>query len=169
MRPHFEIPVSDDGPAVLAHLNDLLAEPDAPFMGQVLTQHAYLRLPYDQRTMLSPNLDLELLTDADGETVLHGRFSPHPSVWTGFIAIFATLGMIGLGGLFYGLAQLTVQETPWAMLAAPISLALIAFVYGGAFIGQGLSTDQMYALRAFVEGVGREVGERSGSAAFAPD
>ncbi len=161
MRPHFEMPVTDDGSAVFARLNDLLAEPKAPFMGHVLPQHAYLRLPRDQRTMLSPNLDLELLTDAHGETILHGRFSPHPSVWTGFLALFATLGLLGLCGLMYGLAQLTVQETPWAMLAAPISVALIAFVYGAAFIGQGLSTDQMYALRAFVERVGQEVGERA--------
>lgn len=163
MRPNFKIPVTGHGRAVLARLNDLLAEPDAPFMGHVLTEHAYLRLPRDQRTMLSPNLDLELLTDAHGETVLHGRFSPHPSVWTGFVAVFATMGLLGLCGLIYGLAQLTVQETPWAMLAAPISLALIAFVYGAAFIGQGLSSDQMYALRAFVERIGQEVAEGSQS------
>lgn len=161
MRPHFKIPVTGVGPAVLARLNDLLAEPGAPFMGSVLTQHAYLRLPRDQRTMLSPNLDLELLTDAQGETILRGRFTPHPSVWTGFVAVFATIGLLGLCGLMYGLAQLTVQETPWAMLAAPISLALIAFVYGAAFIGQGLSSDQMYALRAFVERVVQEVGRGS--------
>ena len=161
MRPHFEIPVTGVGPAIFARLNDLLAEPGAPFTGRVLTPHAYVRLPRDQRTMLSPNLDLELMTDDRGETVLHGRFSPRPSVWTGFLAVFATLGMLGLCGLMYGLAQLTVQETPWAMLAAPISLALIAFVYGAAFIGQGLSSDQMYALRAFVERVAEEVGRSS--------
>ncbi len=47
------------------------------------------------------------------------------------------------------------------MLAAPVSLALIAFVYGAAFIGQGLSVDQMYALRAFVERVVQEEGRKS--------
>jgi hypothetical protein len=37
------------------------------------------------------------------------------------------------------------------MLAAPVSLALIGFVYGAAFIGQGLTVDDMYAMRAFVD------------------
>ena len=63
MRPYFDIPVTGDGLAVLARLKDLLAEPGAPFIGDVLTRHGYLRLPHDQRTMLSPNLDLELMTD----------------------------------------------------------------------------------------------------------
>jgi hypothetical protein len=41
--------------------------------------------------------------------------------------------------------------------AAPVSLALIAFIYGAAFIGQGLSNEEMYELRAFVENTAREV------------
>jgi hypothetical protein len=76
----------------------------------------------------------------------------------GFVAVFFTLGMIGLGGLMYGLAQLTVDETPWALAAAPICLGLIAFVYGAAFIGQGLVQDEMYSMRAWVEGLAKAAG-----------
>jgi hypothetical protein len=37
------------------------------------------------------------------------------------------------------------------MIITPICLALIAFVYGAVFIGQGLSSDQMFNLRSFIE------------------
>jgi len=33
----------------------------------------------------------------------------------------------------------------------PASLALIAFVYGAAIIGQGLASDEMFRMRAFIE------------------
>jgi hypothetical protein len=154
MRPHFEIALADDGRGIMAALKQGLAVPDSPFIGNVLATHAYLRLPRDRRSLLSPNLDLQLL-EQGGEVTLRGRFTPHPSVWMGFMAIFLTLGMIGLAGLMYGLAQLTVEETPWAMAAAPICLGLIAFVYGGAFVGQGLVQDEMYAMRAWVEQLAR--------------
>jgi len=43
------------------------------------------------------------------------------------------------------------------MWSAPVSLALIAFIYDAAFIGQGLSNDEMFELRAFVERTVQEV------------
>jgi len=155
MRPHFEISLLDDGHGVFAALRQALADPGARFIGDVLDTHAYLRIPRAQRSLLSPNLNLQLVDGGQG-TLLRGRFTPHPSVWMGFMAVFFTLGMIGLAGLMYGFAQLTVDETPWVMLAAPISLALIAFVYGAAFIGQGLVQDEMYAMRAWVEELVRD-------------
>ena len=157
MRPHFEIALRDDGRATLGAVREGLAQPDSPFIGDVLATHAYLRLPRDRRSLLSPNLNLQLLEER-GEVSLRGSFTPHPSVWMGFMAVFFTLGMIGLAGLMYGLAQLTVDETPWAMAATPVCLALIAFVYGGAFVGQGLVQDEMYAMRAWVEQLARDSG-----------
>ena len=150
MRPHFEIALPDDGKTLLGAVREELAAPDAPFIGNVLATHAYLRLPRDSRSLLSPNLDLQLLGEG-GKVSLRGRFTPHPSVWMGFMAVFFTLALIGLAGLMYGFAQMTVDETPWAMLAAPICFGLIAFVYGAAYVGQGLVQDEMYAMRAWVE------------------
>jgi hypothetical protein len=150
MRPHFDIPLGDEGSGVFASIRKSLAAPGAIFIGDVLATHAYLRVPRDKRSLLSPNLNLQLVEEG-GEVILRGRFTPHPSVWMGFMAVFFTLGLIGLGGLMYGLAQLTVDETPWALAATPICLGLIAFVYGAAFVGQGLVQEEMYAMRAWVE------------------
>lgn len=160
MRPTFDIVVGDDGQSVLARLREQLDEPGAEFFGQVRSNHAFVRLPEDKSSLLSPHLNLELL-DSPGGTVLHGRFSPHPNVWTGFMAVFFTIGMLGLTGFIYGLSQVMLDGPGWAMWALPLSLALIAFIYGAAFIGQGLSTDEMFELRTFVESIVREVGAGS--------
>jgi hypothetical protein len=156
IRPHFDISLRDDGSAILAAIKAALASSEAPFVGDALTNDAYLRIPRDERSLLSPNLNLEVIEDG-GETVLRGRFTPHPSVWMGFMAVFLVLTMIGLAGLMYGLAKLTVQESAWAMLAAPICAGLIAFVYGAAFVAQGLVQDEMYAMRAWLENLARSV------------
>jgi hypothetical protein len=150
IRPHFDVRLSNDGRSLFAALKSRLAVADAPFVGSVLSTHAYLRIPRAERSLLSPNLNLELVEEAEG-MVLRARFTPHPSVWMGFMAVFFTLGLIGVGGLMYGFAQMTVDETPWSMLAAPVCLGLIGFVYGAAFVAQGLVQEEMYAMRAWVE------------------
>ncbi len=155
MRPEFDVPVPGDGRAVVARLRALLEAPDARFHGQVRGDFAFVRHHEEERSLLSPHLNLELRPAAGG-TVLHGRFSPRPNVWTGFMAVFFVLAMFGISGVVYALAQMTVGGPIWAMWSAPISIGLIAFVYGAAFIGQGLSTDEMFELRSFVEQVVRE-------------
>ena len=150
MRPVFRLELAADRADVLERLRHRLGQPDCGFEGQVVTGHAMIHLPPARRSLLSPVLNLRL-AEEDGRTVLHGRFSPQPNVWTGFMAIYGVLGLIGLGGLMYGFAQMTVDQAPWSMLAAPVALALIGFVYGAAFIGQGLTVDDMYAMRAFVD------------------
>jgi hypothetical protein len=150
MRPVFRLELDPGQADVLERLRHRLGQSDCRFEGQVVTGHAMIHLPPARRSLLSPVLNLRL-AEEDGRQVLHGRFSPQPNVWTGFMAIYGVLGLIGLGGLMYGFAQMTVDQAPWSMLAAPVSLALIGFVYGAAFIGQGLTVDDMYAMRAFVD------------------
>lgn len=155
MRPMFEIPLDGGQAGVLTHLERLLASGTTDLVGQVLPRHAVVQLPAARRSWLSPFLNLELI-DRDGAVVLRGRFSPHPNVWTGFTAVYAFVGMVGTVFTWYGLAQWTMGEAPWALLGAPAALGLIAFVYGAAVIGQGLTADDMHDLRSLVE---RAVGE----------
>lgn len=150
MRPTFEIPMKADGSRTMARMKDRLDRGSRRVQGQVLKDHAYLQSPSAAQTLLSPHLNLELVRRGD-HTVLRGRFSPRPNVWTGFMAIYGVLACTGIGGLMLGWAQTTVDEYPWGFWLAPASLALIAFVYGAAVIGQGLTQDEMYELRHFVD------------------
>lgn len=152
MRPTFEIALRTGNADVLERLRRRLDRGETDLVGQVITGHAMLKLPRERRSLLSPVLNLEVV-EGEGGPVLRGRFSPQPNVWTGFMAVYGVLAMVGLGGLIYGFALMTVDETPWPMLAVPICAALIGFVYGAAFIGQGLTTNDMYEMRAFVNEV----------------
>lgn len=100
--------------------------------------------------MWSPQLRLEL-SEVDGHTEIHARFSPHPHVWTLYVVIhaFGAFGTLGAG--VFGLSQHLAGQSPWALWALPISPILAALVWALAFIGQALGAEQMYMLRRFVE------------------
>ncbi len=150
MRPTFEITMTSDGSRTMKRIKDRLEKGSKRLRGQVLGDHAYVQIPPEQQSLLSPHLNLSLIPRGD-KVVLHGRFGPRPNVWTGFMAIYGILAMTALGGLMFGWAQTTVDEYAWGFWLAPSALALIAFVYGAAVIGQGLTTDEMYLLRNFVD------------------
>lgn len=98
----------------------------------------------------SPQLRLEL-TEADGRTDIHARFSPHPHVWTLYVAIHAVGAFGTLGAGVFGLSQHLTGQSPWALWALLMSPVLAALVWALAFVGQGLGAEQMYVLRRFVE------------------
>ena len=150
MRPRFRIPLEGDGCAVLDQLRVMLEAPGAPVEGQVVGCQAALQLPRPRRSLLSPFLNLELEDGQEG-TLQSGRVSPAPHVWTGFMAIYILQALSGFSGLMLGWAQTTVNEPPWGFILFPAAAGLIAFVYGAAVIGQGLTADEMYELRSFVD------------------
>jgi hypothetical protein len=110
------------------------------------------RLERDQH-FWSPALHLHMEQDASARWTVHGRFSPSSPVWTAFVAIYLSLACLGIGAGCYGGAQMIMGHEPWALLGMPVALALAAFTYGAAFIGQGLGSDDMYELRRFVDEV----------------
>lgn len=98
----------------------------------------------------SPQLRLDLSDDAAG-TRIRGRFAPHPHVWSLYLAIHA-LGAFGtVGAAMFGISQWLAGESPWALWALPIAPVLAALVWALAFVGQGLGSEQMYALRRFID------------------
>jgi hypothetical protein len=152
MRPRFEVELDVPVETVFAELARQLARPGAAASGAVLAHHVELRVAKDRAHFWSPNLSLEIVDDTDPAMKrLRGRFGPDQSVWMLFILIYAILGMVGVLALMFGTSQWIIHESPSALLAVPACLALAAFVYGAAFIGQGLGAEQMYTLRSFVD------------------
>ncbi|MFO0648241.1 MAG: hypothetical protein U0326_18525 [Polyangiales bacterium] len=151
MRPRFEVELDVPGDAVLASIRRHLAAPEATVDGSVLKTQAELTTHAAQHHFWSPYLSVEVTREEDGRWMLRGRFAPEPNVWILFMGIYGILGMFGVAGLMYGVSQWIVKEPPWALIGVPISLGLIAFTYGAAFIGQGLGAEEMYTLRSFVD------------------
>ena len=63
------------------------------------------------------------------------------------MAIYGVLGMVALFALVFGYGQWSTGATPWGAAVSLGAVGAIGFVYGAAFIGQGLGAEQMYELR----------------------
>jgi hypothetical protein len=163
MRPTFEVPLRAPGPAVLTQIRGRLGREGSRVEGSVLRGHAELTTRRAEAHFWSPYLSVEVIDHGDGAWGLKGRFAPEPNVWILFMSAYGILAMGALAGLMYGASQALVGETPWALAAAPAALALMAFTYGAAFIGQGLGSEEMYRLRSFVDDC-VEAAERGGVA-----
>jgi len=120
--------------------------------GQVFRKHAVVQMCDTERTFWSPYLSLEVEDEPDGSAI-RGRFSPHPNVWTMFMAVYILLAIVALGGLSYGMVQYTLGHQPWSFLTVPAAVALFGFVYGATLIGQGVGAEQMHTMRSLVDRV----------------
>lgn len=149
MRPRFTVGLTGAQAGVLEVLARHVRSPKGPVRGWVRAEQAELHLASAEQ-FFSPVLHLTLLEEG-GEKTLHCRFAPLPQVWLIFVGIYFILGMCGVGALVYGACQQLLGQPAWGYLGAPAALALAAFVYGAAFIGQGLSSEQMYKLRSWLD------------------
>ena len=152
MRPRFEFQLPVTREAWLDALRSALQNDAEPLRGQVFRKHAVVQMRDRERTFWSPYLNLEVEDEPDGSAI-RGRFSPHPNVWTMFMAVYILLAITALGGLSYGLVQYTLGQSPWSLLIAPAAVALFGFVYGATLIGQGLGAEQMYTMRSLIDRV----------------
>ena len=92
---------------------------------------------------------LDVAAEADEGSVVRGLFAPSAGVWTGFMFLYALLGMVALCGCMYGLAQWTLDRPPWALLGIPAAAGLALLVRLAAHLGQKLGAEEMQELRAF--------------------
>jgi hypothetical protein len=165
MRPRFEFELhKGESQQLLSAVSARLRQPECDVQGRVLPNHIELTTCARQCHVWSPRLTLHVEAFDDGTETLCGRFSPHPNVWTGFLTLYATLFMGGVFGLIFGFSQWSLGMTPWGLVGVPVALALSAFAYGAAFIGQGLGAEEMYTIRSFIDDAMRSVREAESTA-----
>lgn len=151
MRPRVDEVVPCEPQEVVARIQAHLRRVQGcPYEGQMGGTHLCLKMCDREREFWSPWLDCHI-EPHDGGARIYGRLTPHPSVWTGFMAGYAFLAFVALVALAYGYTQWTMGHAPWALVGVPVALALAGMLYLGAFFGQRLSEDQMHKLRAFLD------------------
>lgn len=150
MRPRIELSVGMSPEAVLARLRERLSGPDCPCRGAVANRAIEISMCDVHRHLWSPVLSVEVQDGPEGAT-LRGRFGPSPNVWSLFVALYTTTAILGVAGLMYGLSQVTLGVSPWALWGVPVAAGVGAALYAASFIGQGLGAEQMFVLLDHLE------------------
>lgn len=116
------------------------------------SDHFTLRVLDEESHFWSPWLNVEVIAHGEG-SLLSGRFSPHPAVWTGFMFAYLILGMIGFFSLIFAWALSSSGGTPWTLGVGGLSAATAIALWWASQVGQRLAADQMAALREILERV----------------
>ena len=109
-----------------------------------------IKIPEERQHYWSPQLQLTLEERNDGGVRVNGLITPMPSVWTLFAGGYGISAALGPFVGTFGLAQWQLGHKPWALLAFPVAMLLIALLYLAARYGQHLGEEQTRELTGFV-------------------
>ena len=103
-----------------------------------------------EKRLWSPYLSVQAQQQSDC-TVLHGRFSPRPEVWTLVMFMYSLNTFLVVLGAMFGYGQWAIERTPWAWFFVPVGLLLIVLIHVASVLGQRWSEDQMQLLRGCLD------------------
>jgi len=120
------------------------------YKGQFTGRHAMISIIESKRHFWSPWMNLEIRETDTGRHVF-GRFSPHPSIWTGFMFAYLAIAAIVSFAAMFGLSQQLSGQPPWAYYIIPIGLIIATILWFAAKAGQNLANDEMQQMKASIE------------------
>lgn len=155
LRPTFEHTAMGDAAEVASRIRAALGR-DHPTLGASWARgglHALLTVPRDRRRWWSPWLHLDVRTHQleTSASIVFGRFSPNPALWTASMLAMIALLAIALFGVALGLSQMTLERPAWGWWLGVLAVVAASGFVTGARIAQRLASAQMNELRAAVE------------------
>ena len=147
MRPTFAIDLPLPADEAARRLQHQLGV--SQFADESMGSGRFVDLVVDEadRRIWSPQLSIQI-EDLDGGSVLRGRFSPRPDLWTFIMFVYFFMAFLMLFGASLGYVQWTMADLPWGLWALPVGLVIITGLHGASQIGQRLGQDQMHQLRS---------------------
>lgn len=164
MRPRFKLEIACGVDDVMEQLRSRLDDNEQGLIGSFTRRHGVLMLPDNRRKFWSPQLGItvESVEGENGRARVMGLFAPHPHIWQAFVFTYGVVISLGCFGTMWGVAQLSLNHTPWALASPVAAFAVCAFVWGATLIGQGLGAGEMYRLRTYLDEAIAEAERRYG-------
>ena len=156
-RPRFQLHHAEPPEVLLDRVRQRMTTEAAQVAGRVYRRTAFLTVAPAHAHFWSPHLEVQFTDAPEGGCYVQGQFGPHQAIWTTFVIIQLIFGVLALGAAIFAFSKWSLGDdaTPWLALFAAMMFGG-GFSYGAAYVGQGMGSDQMYELRAFVDAVLRD-------------
>jgi hypothetical protein len=152
MRPRFSVDLPVPTEEAIRRLREGLDTPELRECTRSAGSCADFLVDDEDRKIWSPRLAVRI-EEAPGGSKLHGRFSPRPDVWTGFMFVYFLVAFLIVFGATLGWVQGASGESAWGYWAVPIGLLTIAVIHLLSYLGQRRAADQMRELRSRLDSV----------------
>jgi len=155
LRPRYRI-VSKLSPGqVLERIGKKLIDDSNQMEGQVVQEHAFIRIPDKNQHYWSPELHV-WAREQDGETIIYGVMGPQPKIWTMFIFFYTGILTTSFFGGSYSIIQLMLGMEASFLWIIPSGILGVLLVYGAAQYGQYRGKEQMKELKGFLDDAVKE-------------
>ena len=148
LRPRFKLKSKLSIDDITAVLSDQLNN-DPTVNGSVDKTYAILKIPPEKQHYWSPELQVHLEKDSD-DTIIRCLVGPSQAVWAMFMFCYIAIAALTLFVGMYGLIQLQLGHSNYAVYIIPIGLLILPSIYTFSKIGQKTGRDQMLHLISFL-------------------
>lgn len=115
-----------------------------------IMNHMVLTLPKDESKFWTPQMDINL-EEVDHKVLVRCLIGPSPAVWTLFVFLYGTLGLVSLFGALIWFSNFTLGIETWAHYPVILSLIVGSMLYFSAQQAQYLSSAEMQELKLFLD------------------
>ncbi|MEZ4403249.1 MAG: hypothetical protein R3B06_24705 [Kofleriaceae bacterium] len=156
-RPRFALDRPESADAIVARVQAYLDGHPGPIGGTVFRRTVVLTFDAAHRQLWTPQLDLQVSERPDGGAHLQGTLAPHPRLWTLFVGVQFVFALAALSAaIFLGVKWSLGQDLLGSAIVLVATLVGGGLAFGAAYVGQGIGSEQMYELRAFLDAALRE-------------
>ena len=120
------------------------------YHGRFARGHAMIAINESKRHFWSPWMHLEIRQEED-HRIVEGRFSPHPSIWTGVIFSFLAIACLSFFAVILGMSQQLMGQTPWAYGLILVGICAAVSLWFFSKTGQKLAQEEMEEMRSRIE------------------
>ena len=133
----------------------LIRENHKGIKAKLVDDHVILDIADEHVHYWSPQLNFRIEEDEDNpeHTLISGLIGPRPKVWTMFVFIYFSLGIIGFFVSSYGVSKWMLDEYSHTIWAFPIAIILMLTAYLAGKQGESLGKDQIEVLKQVVRGL----------------
>ncbi len=151
VRPRFRFTVPYKTEPLVAHLKSKFNSGDHPFPTTVVDNHFTLDVPDQIAHYWSPRVSFEIVEDESdpGKSLVRGLIGPKPNVWTMFVFIYSSIGLVGLFLSMYGFSRRSLNHESEMVWAFPVALVLMSTAYLVSKSGQKMGAKQIDLLKTF--------------------
>ncbi len=136
----------------MKRLNILVQDSSDNIKGKIVDNHIILDIVGDEVHYWSPQLNFRIEEDEENEkhSVMLGLIGPRPEVWTLFMFIYFSIGIVGFFISSYGFVQLFLGDYSNLILVLPLTILIMLTAYRVGKHGEKLAEDQTEMLKQFI-------------------
>ncbi|WKN40659.1 hypothetical protein [Tunicatimonas pelagia] len=130
----------------------LLKNSPSNIRGQITNNHITLDISGEDVHYWSPQLNFRVEADEENQhhSVVSGLVGPRPAVWSLFLFVYATIGIIALFISFFAVSELLLGKSSNLLFAFPVALLFMLTAYLVGKYGEKLAKDQVDLFKQFV-------------------